>query len=80
MDAQTGNIIVDGLITYLGLIILLTFHEFGAMFRDVARPGPWAQRLKHLWGPPEWERPLGSCARQSATSENAITQSEALCK
>ncbi|MDD5140566.1 MAG: site-2 protease family protein [Verrucomicrobiales bacterium] len=29
MDAQTGNIIVDGLITYLGLIILLTFHEFG---------------------------------------------------
>jgi Zn-dependent protease len=28
MDAQTGNIIVDGLITYLGLVILLTFHEF----------------------------------------------------
>ncbi len=29
MDAQTGNLIVNGLITYLGLIILLTFHEFG---------------------------------------------------
>jgi Zn-dependent protease len=29
MDASTGNIIVEGLITYLGLIILLTFHEFG---------------------------------------------------
>ena len=29
MDAQTTNFIVDGLITYLGLLILLTFHEFG---------------------------------------------------
>jgi len=28
MDAQTGNLIVNGLITYLGLIILLTFHEY----------------------------------------------------
>ena len=28
MDAQTNNLIVDGLITYLGLVILLTFHEF----------------------------------------------------
>ncbi len=29
MDANTGNFIVEGLISYLGLIILLTFHEFG---------------------------------------------------
>ena len=29
MDANTGNVIVEGLISYLGLIILLTFHEFG---------------------------------------------------
>ena len=29
MDANTGNVIVNGLISYLGLIILLTFHEFG---------------------------------------------------
>jgi Zn-dependent protease len=29
MDANTSNVIVDGLITYLGLVILLTFHEFG---------------------------------------------------
>ena len=28
MDAQTNNLIVDGLIAYLGLVILLTFHEF----------------------------------------------------
>lgn len=29
MDAQTSHVIIEGLITYLGLIILLTFHEFG---------------------------------------------------
>jgi len=29
MDANTDNVIVNGLITYLGLVILLTFHEFG---------------------------------------------------
>jgi Zn-dependent protease len=29
MDANTGNVVVEGLITYLGLVILLTFHEFG---------------------------------------------------
>jgi Zn-dependent protease len=29
MDANTSNVVVEGLITYLGLVILLTFHEFG---------------------------------------------------
>jgi Zn-dependent protease len=29
MDANASNAIVEGLISYLGLIILLTFHEFG---------------------------------------------------
>ena len=29
MDANTSNVIIEGLISYLGLIILLTFHEFG---------------------------------------------------
>jgi len=29
MDANTGNVIIEGLISYLGLVILLTFHEFG---------------------------------------------------
>jgi Zn-dependent protease len=29
MDANTGNVIVEGLISYLGLVILLTCHEFG---------------------------------------------------
>ncbi|ASK34688.1 sterol desaturase [Alcanivorax sp. N3-2A] len=34
----------------------LTVHEWVAMFRDAARPGPLKQRLKHFWAPPEWER------------------------
>jgi len=29
MDANTSNVVVEGLISYLGLVILLTFHEFG---------------------------------------------------
>jgi len=37
--------------------VWLTVHEWVAMAHDVARPGPWSQRLKHLWAPPEWERP-----------------------
>lgn len=34
----------------------LTLHEWVAMARDMRRPGPLRQRLKHLWAPPEWER------------------------
>lgn len=37
-------------------ILTLNFHEFIDMWRDVFRPGPLSQRLKHLWAPPEWER------------------------
>jgi len=29
MDGSTGSVVVNGLISYLGLVILLTFHEFG---------------------------------------------------
>lgn len=37
----------------------MMFHEWRDMFADVARPGPLWLRLKHLWAPPEWERPKG---------------------
>ena len=37
-------------------LIWLTVHEWVAMARDIARPGPLNQRLKHLWAPPEWAR------------------------
>lgn len=35
----------------------MMFHEWRDLFRDVARPGPLAARLKHLWAPPEYVRP-----------------------
>lgn len=37
--------------------IKLTFREYTCMLKDFSRPGPLSLRLKHLWGPPEWERP-----------------------
>lgn len=40
-------------------VLILNLHEFIDMWRDVRRPGPWRLRLKHLWGPPEWVRPVG---------------------
>jgi sterol desaturase/sphingolipid hydroxylase (fatty acid hydroxylase superfamily) len=37
--------------------LVLNFHEFVDMLRDVTAPGPLSQRLRHLWMPPDWERP-----------------------
>lgn len=37
--------------------IKLNFHEFLDMWRDVLKPGPLTQRLKHLWATPDWQRP-----------------------
>lgn len=36
--------------------LVLNFHEFADMWRDVFRAGPLTQRMKHLWAPPEWKR------------------------
>lgn len=41
-------------------LLVLWTHEYRDMFRDMAQPGPMAQRLKHLWKPPEWQRKGGS--------------------
>lgn len=38
-------------------LLVMIFHEWIDMFRDVLRHGPIALRLKHLWGPPEFTRP-----------------------
>lgn len=32
-------------------------HEYVDLFRAMARPGPLLARARHLWMPPEWERP-----------------------
>lgn len=36
--------------------LVLNFHEFADLWRDVARPGSLVERLKHLVMPPEWTR------------------------
>ena len=36
--------------------VWLTLHEWVDLFRDMAKPGPLRQRLKHLWAGPEWQR------------------------
>ncbi|WP_394827904.1 sterol desaturase family protein [Pendulispora albinea] len=36
--------------------LITIFHEPVAMIRDALRPGRLADRLKHLWAPPGWER------------------------
>ncbi len=38
-------------------LLVLNFHEFRDMWRDVIRPGAAIQRLKVLVKPPEWVRP-----------------------
>lgn len=38
-------------------LITLWTHEYVDLFREMAQPGPILERLKHLWKPPEWQRP-----------------------
>ena len=49
-------------------ILTLNFHEFLDMWRDVLRPGPLWLRLKHLWAPPEYERPDTAVKGQPTTT------------
>jgi sterol desaturase/sphingolipid hydroxylase (fatty acid hydroxylase superfamily) len=46
--------------------LVLNFHEFADLWRDVLRPGALSLRIKHLWAPPEWTR------------ENAVRASRAV--
>lgn len=46
----------------------LNMHEFLDMWRDVLRPGPLWQRLKHLWAPPEWQRPARETEQASSVA------------
>lgn len=46
-------------------LFVLWTHEYADMFRDMAQPGPLGQRLRHLWMPPEWQRPEKKNAGQA---------------
>lgn len=49
--------------------LVLNFHEFVDLLRDVFSPGPWRQRLRHLWMPPDWNRPGHHRIRTWTTSD-----------
>ena len=54
-------------------LLVLNFHEFIDMWRDVFRRGPLLQRVKHLLMPPEWERPAAAANENAAgTSASAL--------
>ncbi len=63
-DRLLGSFVPEGEPVDYGLVhpvnshnpLWLTLHEWVALARDVARPGPWSERLRHLWAPPEWQR------------------------
>lgn len=42
---------------YTNNVLTMVFHEWRDMLRDAAQPGALWLRLKHLWAPPEWQRP-----------------------
>lgn len=46
-------------------------HEYVDMFRDMGKPGGLFERLKHLWMPPEWQRPTETASTAEATTRQA---------
>ena len=44
--------------------ITLSLQEGVALWRAVRQPGPLRQRLRHLWKPPEWQRPQQALDQQ----------------
>ena len=58
--------------------VVLTFREYASIIADMARPGPLAQRLKHLWGPPEWVRPTVSLAAGTARKREGPADAESI--
>ncbi len=58
--------------------VVLTFREYARIIADIAPPGPLAQRLKHLWGPPEWERPPASLAAGTVHERDGPTGAESI--
>ncbi len=42
----------------------LTFREYTRILQDASKPGPLRLRLKHFWGPPEWQRSANPAATE----------------
>jgi sterol desaturase/sphingolipid hydroxylase (fatty acid hydroxylase superfamily) len=43
---------------YTRSTLVMVSHEWVDLIRDICRAGPVEARLKHLWAPPEWQRPV----------------------
>lgn len=67
-EEQAGKAIRYGItrpVDTTNLLVAWT-HEYVDMARDMRKPGPLWQRLRHLWMPPEWERPAAAAAEHDA--------------
>lgn len=51
--------------------LVLNFHEFADMWRDVFHAGSLSQRLAHLWMPPEWTRVQSVGTKPAAQASEA---------
>ncbi len=47
--------------------VVVAFHEWAAMFRDLARAASWSDRLHHLFGHPGWKPATAAAAATSTT-------------
>lgn len=55
-------------------LLVLNFHEFLDMWRDVFSQGPLTQRLGHLWRPPEWLRDEKQFVGQDQATTSGISR------
>jgi len=58
-------------------LIVLWTHEYVDLFRDMARPGGLLSRLRHLWKPPEWQRPAADKNNKEPGRDNDRTSPDA---
>ena len=42
-------------------------HEYRDLLRDIAQPGPFFQRIRHVWKAPEWTRSLTGSLKNGET-------------
>lgn len=54
---------------YTNNVLTMIFHEWRDMLHDALQPGPLWLRLKHLWAPPEWQRPESQAEPEAQHAE-----------
>jgi sterol desaturase/sphingolipid hydroxylase (fatty acid hydroxylase superfamily) len=54
--------------------LVMMFHEWRDLAHDVMQPGPLALRLRHVWAPPEWERPTANAGSPDSHGTQGATR------